>query len=386
MILAGLEFWALRPPTPAVPTESASPGSLLIVAAPADSELVELPVSQGSARGQGSLVLRRRDHPVQISRQGYETRILEPEEIKDLSGPVRLRRTGAGFLLHHWPAWALFALLGWAWRSRPRPIVDERPEIGGYRLNGLAGRGGMAEVYRADAPDGRCVALKLMRPEGTEGEDFATRFQREAEICEGLTHPGLVRVFSSGCHEGRWWMAQEWIDGTSLDKLPLPLEPARVASLLKRICRGLEYAHAHGIVHRDLKPANIMLRTDGVPVIADFGLARGAHYQTITKTDVALGTPAYMPPEQIRSERSSPQADLYSLGCIAYQLLTGRLPFTGSDPIKVLLAHLGQEPPAAGVSPEWDSLLADLLQKEPERRPSGAAEVLARLEAIHPEA
>jgi hypothetical protein len=384
LVCAIFEVASWRPVPVTVP--DAPPSALVLVAVPQDSTLQLRVGHQNTIDGTGTLIHNRiPDAPdLQVYRSGYHPLHLGPGQVQSANRQIlRLQPLWWRSLLDHWGALAAVALAGLAWTQRSRAVEDQRRRVGQYRLNELAGRGAMAEVYRASAPDGTTVALKLMLEDQTP--EFAARFEREAQICSKLRHPGLVKVYDYGQHEGRWWMSQEWIPGSTLDSLPRPLPPAQVRTLLLRICEALEAAHAAGVVHRDLKPANILLRRDGSPVIADFGLARSAHYQTITKTDATLGTPAYMPPEQITNERSGSQADLYSLGCIAYQLLTGRLPFQLDDPVQTLLAHMTQTPPPAGVSPAWDALLADLLHKDPQQRPAGAAAVLARLEAIGPE-
>lgn len=295
---------------------------------------------------------------------------------------AKLRLSAAGWLIYHAPLWLSLGFLGAAWRQRSRAQEGVR-KVGGYRLHELAGRGATAEVYRASDPQGRIVALKWLHEHSGGTEEFANRFRREAEICSRLQHPGIVRVYAWGEHENRLWMSQEWIDGPTLEQQPAP--PSRLLPLLIDLCAALDYAHQAGVIHRDLKPSNILLRRNGSPVIADFGLARSAHYETITKTETTLGTPTYMPPEQITGEGSDPRSDLYSLGCMMFWLWQGKLPFLGVDPIRTLLAQLHDPVPPLPDEPQgWADLIREMMAKDRAKRPPSASAVLARLQALAP--
>ncbi|MFN8611244.1 MAG: serine/threonine-protein kinase [Vulcanimicrobiota bacterium] len=305
-----------------------------------------------------------------------------PEDVKYRFEPVEMRLSATGFVIFNAPLWAALACLAGAARLRLHPRQEARM-VGPYRIYEQVGRGATAEVYRASGPQGEKVALKWLHEHTGGTEEFANRFRREAEICAGLSHHGIVRVYDWGEHEGRLWMSQEWIDGPTLEQKPVP--PGEVLRLLKRLCQALDYAHRAGVIHRDLKPSNILLRADGSPVIADFGLARSAHYETITKTETTLGTPTYMPPEQILGQGSDGRSDLYSLGCLIYWLWLGRLPFLGADPIKTLLAHLHEPVPSMPEQPPgWAELVGQLLSKDREQRPASASQVLDRLNSLGP--
>jgi len=314
-----------------------------------------------------------------ISRFGYIT-----EHLEYTSEPIRLRLSLFGILIWHGPAWLGLGAFAVAWKKRSLRQEGVR-YVGAYRLHEKVGQGATAEVFRATSPQGKEVALKWLHENSAGTQEFAARFQREAEICSKLKHPGIVGVQAWGEHEGRLWMAQDWVDGSTLEGQELPMQAHRVAQLLIPLCQALEYAHRAGVVHRDLKPSNILLRADGFPIIADFGLARCAHYATITKTDTTLGTPTFMPPEQVLGQPTDARSDLYSLGCLTYLLLVGKLPYVGTDVIKTLLAHLNDPlPPMPGVEPHWVALVTQLMAKSKEQRPPSAEAVLATIKSFGP--
>jgi len=314
---------------------------------------------------------------IQLDRFGYVS-----ESVEYTKEPVRLRLSPLGWVVWHGPLWLGLAAVTAAWRLRQRGQEEVRT-VGPYRIHEQVGRGASAEVYRASDRKGQLLALKWLFEHSGGTEEFTNRFQREAEICARLNHPGIVRVHAWGEQDGRLWMAQDWIDGPTLEQRPGPLKPDQLVRLISSILQALDYAHQAGVIHRDLKPSNILLRADGSPVIADFGLARSAHYATITKTETTLGTPTYMPPEQILGQGSDPRSDLYSLGCMMFWLWLGKLPFLGSDPIKTLLAHLHDPVPVMPSQPEGlAQLITEMLSKERESRPASAREVLARLQQL----
>ncbi|MBX3171228.1 MAG: serine/threonine protein kinase [Candidatus Eremiobacteraeota bacterium] len=320
---------------------------------------------------------RAKGSRVHLSYFGYADQAVEYA-----AGVVPMQLSATGLLVYNTPLWLALGCLGAAWRQRQLEQKSVR-KVGGYRLHELVGRGATAEVYRASDARGRPVAVKWLHEHIGGTEEFANRFRREAEICSRLQHPGVVGVFAWGEQENRLWMSQEWIEGPSLEQSPAP--PARLKELLISLCQALDYAHQAGVIHRDLKPSNILLRADGSPVIADFGLARSAHYETITKTETTLGTPTYMPPEQVTGQGSDARSDLYSLGCVTYWLWRGKLPFLGADPIQTLLAHLHDPvPPLPDEPPGWAQLIRELLAKEREQRPASARVVLERLQALAP--
>jgi len=277
--------------------------------------------------------------------------------------------------------------------ARFQAAIDER-----YRIDGEVGRGGMAIVYRArDTRDERPVALKVLR--AATSADGSARFRREIALGAQLVHPRILPLLDSGECDDRLWYTMPLVTGESLGarlrregKLPIP-EAVRI---LREIAEGLGFAHALGIVHRDLKPDNVLL-AGGHAVIADFGVAKAVFVATHgdtttagspdirTATGVGVGTPAYMAPEQAAGERSiDHRADLYALGVIAYELLTGVPPFTGTSRQALVTAHLAQRPASLSahrrdVPAALDALVMRLLEKRATNRPGSAAEVIEAL-------
>ncbi len=285
--------------------------------------------------------------------------------------------------------------------------VSREREMGSYRLGELLGRGGMGEVYLATHRMlARPAAIKLIRPEVLAAGDTGmattavTRFRREAEAAARLRSPHTVELYDFGVTEdGTLYLVMELLKGRNLEQVVRdegPLETGRVIHILRQVCESLEEAHSYGLVHRDIKPANIHLgrlglRDDFVKVL-DFGLVRsfgGPREDSLTgAAGMTPGTPAYMAPEMAHDRTVDGRADLYSLGCVAYYLLTGRLVFTGDTPLQTVLKHLQQapEPPSrAGgrpIPPALDELVLACLAKRPEERPPSAAEISRRLAQI----
>jgi hypothetical protein len=279
----------------------------------------------------------------------------------------------------------------------PGTMVDDR-----FRIEAHLATGGMGEVYRANHVHlKRPIALKLLRRVFASDSDMWARFQREAELVSQLESPHIVRVFDFGrTRDGQPYLAMEYVEGSTLDVLleAGPLAPARAADLLGQVCAGLTEAHAVGVIHRDLKPANLIVgrRRDGSDVlkILDFGIARlGDHAgrsekQKLTQLGIVVGTPAYLAPEQALADDLDHRTDIYALGCVAYELLTGGPPFRSPDLSKVLSLHLTAAPaPLESLRPElagWPQLCAAVLKalsKERERRFSSVAEFAQALTA-----
>ena len=348
---------------------------------------------------------KARFRTVTLRKPGYQTMTLDSKEA--LGRLIELRPTWWLALFRHAPALvALLAFLGYL-RDRRRGGPDMRATImvrplklkrlrtgnsvivpssgvrvGPYQLIEKLGMGSMAEVWLGENHEGEKVAVKILHRLVRDYPDFQDRFMREIEICSHLHHPGIVSVLNYGEWEERLWMAQEYIPGAALDRLPLPLNEAQSLGLLMEICKALSYAHSCGVVHRDLKSGNVLLRADGRPVVADFGLARVGRYQTRIKSDTVVGTPAYMAPEQIQGDLGDARADLYSLGCIAYEMVTGQTPFVYEEAHDMLLAHLTHEVPRPhGVSPGLEGVILRLLAKHPDERYQTAEEVRIMLEA-----
>jgi serine/threonine protein kinase len=258
--------------------------------------------------------------------------------------------------------------------------VDERigTRVGRYRIDALAGEGGMAKVYEATSDDGERVALKIVKAEFAQDEGFRRRFEREGRIASTVTNPHVVPVLFAGEHEGIPYQAQQFIDGGSLDdKLRREgcLEEAEVVRICTEVADGLQALSDAGMVHRDVKPANILLDRDEHAHVTDFGLARDTNDTPLTAPGSSLGSLPYMAPEQIRGEPVTASADIYSLGCVAFECIQGRPPFGDREGMRVLWAHLQDEPPDPDrSSPEFIHALKSALGKTPEERPSSCVE------------
>lgn len=264
--------------------------------------------------------------------------------------------------------------------------------LGGYRITHQLGAGGMANVYQGER--GREVAaIKVIRPE-ERSQEFDLRFQREIEVSRRLEHPNVVRVLSWGCEGEIAFLAMEFVPGSTLQNYITPggMAPSEVRRILPQLVAALSYAHAQGVVHRDLKPANVMLDGLNRLKLMDFGLARSQQVNTVTLTGKAIGTPAYLAPEQFSSgphkEKLTPLSDQYSLGVLLFECLTGRVPFEGHDPIQVVLQHLNEPPPSLrairpDLSQSLEKALERMLSKKPEDRFADVQQAgLAVLEAL----
>ena len=252
----------------------------------------------------------------------------------------------------------------------------ERILFGRYRVERELGRGGMGAVFLAhDLQLGEQVALKIMSARsGGDPESMAERFRREASAARRVTHPNVIRIFEFGEADGDLFLSMEYFAGHTLQELirrrgALPLDEAR--AVLGQVCEGLAAAHRAGVVHRDLKPANVLVGSAGSVKLIDFGLAKAAFRSTMTATGVFMGTPDYMPPEQVRGRPVDARADIYSLGALAYHLVEGRPPFSGDTPIAVGFAHCTQPvpPPARpDLSPRAGAAIVRALAKDPRDR------------------
>ncbi|WP_405911622.1 serine/threonine-protein kinase [Streptomyces sp. NBC_00963] len=273
-------------------------------------------------------------------------------------------------------------------------MADTRLIHGRYRLLEAIGRGGMGEVWRArDESLGRHVAVKCLKPLGPQHDQSFTRvlrerFRREARVAASLQHRGVTVVHDFGEYDGVLYLVMELLDGQNLSQLLVaneqrPLPVPDVVDIARQVASALAYTHEQGIVHRDLKPANIMRLTDGTVKICDFGIARLGHdigfTSRLTGTGIAMGTPHYMSPEQIGGGEIDHRSDLYSLGCVLYEIATGAPPFDLDDAWAVLVGHRDTvpEPPRSHRSelPEFfDRAVLDLLAKTPDERPADARE------------
>jgi serine/threonine protein kinase len=254
---------------------------------------------------------------------------------------------------------------------------------GRYEIERVLGDGAMAKVLLArDAELGREVALKLLDEELAADPSFRARFAREARVAAGLSHPNIVTVFDVGESDGRPFIVMELVSGRTLEeqlRRDGALSANEVLAIARQVCGGLEHAHANGLVHRDLKPGNLIEREDGTVKIADFGIARPVEGTELTEAGAIVGTAAYLAPEQAEAGVVTPATDLFALGVVLYELLTGRLPWQVDS--LASLAGRGEVPPPelpAGTPPGLRTAIERCLQPDPERRPSSAAEV-ARL-------
>jgi serine/threonine protein kinase len=258
---------------------------------------------------------------------------------------------------------------------------------GRYRLDVLIATGGMGEVWRGtDLAIDRRVAIKVVRPERAGDEEGLARFRAEAHHAGSLSHPNIAQVFDYGeaVDPEPGYLVMELVEGLSLTRIldDGPLPPEDVMDIVAQTARGLAAAHRVGLVHRDVKPGNLLVRSDGLVKITDFGIARAVGDTTFTQPGMLIGTPAYLAPERVSGAPASPATDLYSLGVVAYQCLTGHPPFAG-EPLVVALAHLDQGMPAlpASVPPGVVALVAELTRQDPAARPPSAWDVA--LQAQH---
>lgn len=269
-------------------------------------------------------------------------------------------------------------------------------EFGDYHILRKIGSGAMAEVYLAEQRSlGRRVALKILKSEFSQDETYVKRFVREARAIARLTHPNLVQIFQADCIDGYWFIAQEYVQGQTLQKLiqmggSVPFQ--RVADILWQISSSLDKASEAGIVHRDVKPDNILLGDNGDVKIADFGLARligtGDTSLALTQTGMTLGTPLYMSPEQAQGKSLDLRSDMYSLGITCYHALAGRPPFRGETALAVALQHVNEDSdPLVKLRPDIPPPLARIvhrmIEKSPEDRFQSFQEVQRELRSFY---
>jgi hypothetical protein len=248
-----------------------------------------------------------------------------------------------------------------------------------FTLISELGRGGMGVVWRArDEQSGQIVALKLLHTAYALDPDYVARFERELELAKRIHSAHVVQVLGHGVRDGAPYLALEYVDGPSLrERLAShgPYSWDETKALLAQVAQGLADAHAAGVVHRDIKPSNVLIGSDGVVKLADFGIAKGLDLTRVTRTSTLLGTPAYLAPEGPKNARS----DLYSLGIIAYELLTGTVPFHGTTYQDVIVEHIRTAPDLSKLPAEARPIVGWLLQKKPTARPQSAADLIAAL-------
>jgi serine/threonine protein kinase len=262
-----------------------------------------------------------------------------------------------------------------------------------YRIENLVARSGMASIFRAtDVRTGRPVALKIPHPEMEADVVLYDRFQREQDIGQKLDHPNVMKVMSND-HASQVYMVMEWVDGRLLrqilmEKRKLPIE--RAVDLTKKICDALDYIHRHGVVHRDLKPENIMVDDEDHVKLIDFGIAghEGSRRLTFAKLSQLMGTPDYISPEQVKGKRGDGRSDIYALGIMFYEMLTGKVPFQGPNAFAIMNDRLLNNPiPPREIDPsipaELQEIIYRALERDPKNRYATAKEFLWDLE--HPD-
>jgi eukaryotic-like serine/threonine-protein kinase len=266
---------------------------------------------------------------------------------------------------------------------RKGTIVDER-----YRLDRKIGTGGMADVWLAEDTElDRQVAIKLLHDRFAQDTEFVQRFQREAQSAAGLQHPNVVGVFDRGSFRDTYFIAMEYVDGPSLKELVKGgMGTKDAVDFTRQILNAARFAHRKGIVHRDLKPQNVLIDDEGRARVADFGIARAGENSDITATGSVMGTAQYISPEQAQGKPTTPRSDIYSIGVILYEALTGRVPFEGESAVAVALKQVSETPrrPSAidpKIPPALDAVVMRALAKDPEARFTDADAFLKALDA-----
>jgi eukaryotic-like serine/threonine-protein kinase len=261
---------------------------------------------------------------------------------------------------------------------------------GRYRIMRKLGSGGMADVYLAEDEElGRRVAIKILNDKYAPDEQFVERFRREAKNAAGLSHPNIVSIYDRGEAEGTYYIAMEYLDGRSLKELvvargPLPIPDAIAAT--RQVLAALRFAHRKGVVHRDIKPHNVMADADGRLKVTDFGIARAGVSQ-MTEAGSIIGTAQYLSPEQARGAPVDQRSDLYSMGIVLYEMLTGQVPFTGESPVEIAMKHLSDTPRPPSllrpdIPPDLDMVVLRALAKSPDDRFQTAEEMDTELERV----
>jgi beta-lactam-binding protein with PASTA domain/predicted Ser/Thr protein kinase len=248
-----------------------------------------------------------------------------------------------------------------------------------YEVHRKLARGGMSDVYLArDRVLDRPVALKVLFPEYAKDATFVARFRREAQAAARLNHPNIVGVYDWGEETGTYFIAMEYIEGHTLSEIVRaegPMHPRRAAEVAADVAAALGFAHRNGVIHRDVKPGNVMVETSGLVKVADFGIAQavgGPEQTQLTRVGSVMGTATYFSPEQAQGRQVDPRSDLYSLGCVLFEVLTGRPPFTGDSPVAIAYKHVQEAPPrpssVAQVPAPLDAIVMKCLGKNPDER------------------
>lgn len=267
--------------------------------------------------------------------------------------------------------------------------------IGKYKLIELLGKGGMAEVYKAYHEKlNRYVTIKILHSYLADGEDFLTRFDREAKAVASLRHPHIVQIHDFDVEDDIYYMVMEYIDNGTLTNLiadhnakntTMPLE--NIGKLLKQLSSAMDYAHKKGFIHRDIKPSNILLDSKGDAFLTDFGIAHMISATQFTATGSLIGTPSYMSPEQALGDPLSPMSDIYSLGIVLYELMAGRTPFVSDTPIAIIHKHINEVPPKLKVIRKdlpkgMEDILERALEKDPAKRYQSTTALFKAFDAV----
>jgi eukaryotic-like serine/threonine-protein kinase len=269
-------------------------------------------------------------------------------------------------------------------------VSEDRRRLGGrYSVERSVGHGGMAQVYEGtDTVLGRTVAIKVLAPHFARDDAFVARFRREAQAAASLNHPGVVSVYDTGSDNGVHYIVMEYVAGRTLAQVLEQegrLQPERAAEIARSVAQALSFAHSAGIIHRDVKPANIMLSSQGGVKVMDFGIARALSSQTLTQTATVLGTASYLSPEQAQGEVVDARSDIYSLGVVLYEMLTGQPPFSGDTPVAVAYKHVREDPPLpTSLVPELpqdlEAIVMKAMAKNPANRYANAQEMAEDLD------
>jgi serine/threonine protein kinase len=263
-----------------------------------------------------------------------------------------------------------------------------------YEVIEELGKGGMGRVYKVfDKKIKEKVALKLLRPEISSDEETVERFSNELKYARKIIHKNVCRMFDLGEEQGTHYITMEYVSGEDLKsmiRMMGRLSPGQAVSITRQVCEGLSEAHKLGVVHRDLKPQNIMIDREGNARIMDFGIARSLKAKGITDGGIIIGTPEYMSPEQVEGKEIDERADIYALGVILFEMLTGKVPFEGDTPLSIAVKHKTEMPPDprklnAQVPPDLSQLILNCLEKDKKKRPQSAEEVLSQLGKIEQE-
>lgn len=265
-----------------------------------------------------------------------------------------------------------------------------------YRLEEFIGKGGMALVFRAtDLRTGHDVAVKVLRPEFSNDKEFLERFEREALAASKMSHHNIVNLLDVGQEEGCRYLVMEYMRGRTLKEVITEKGriPERVAAQIAiRILSALQHAHNNGIIHRDIKPQNVLVNSEGLIKVSDFGIARVVGSGTLSKGDNVMGSVHYFSPEQARGENVTFASDIYSVGVVLYEMLTGQVPFDGDTPVSVAMQHISAQPKppslqAEGISPAMEQVVLTAMSKEPRNRYRDAADMARAVRAAleHPD-